>query len=79
MTARRTLPFRVAEFAINGGGDPDVILHDDPDAIDESTEAVGDWPEIEERCPKAPAGQCEYIMADGYVRCIHCGRPSGVW
>lgn len=53
---------------------------DDPDAIDDVTESIGDWPEISEPCPsnKAPAGQCDYTKADRFTRCIYCGRPSGL-
>lgn len=72
MTIRsRMLKLRKLQVPLASGTDPDVI------DIDDGREAVGDWPLIEETCPRAPAGQCEYSHHDKWTRCIHCGRPSG--
>lgn len=48
--------------------------------IDDSEQATGDWPIIEELCKSArsPTGQCEYGGPDDSV-CIYCGSASGVW
>lgn len=63
---------RALTLPISSGSDPDVI------EMEDCTEAVGDFPEIDTPCPRAPAGQCEYSMRDGFRRCMHCGQPSGL-
>ena len=68
----RTLPFAVT-IPISRSPDPDVI------DIDDSREAVGEWPDHTEPCPALPArGQCQYSWRDDYTSCIHCKQESGL-
>ena len=67
------------EIQLHSGSDPELI------EIDDATEAIGVEPDVDdmdefaypiEVCDLNPCGYCEYSMADGFRRCIHCGRKS---
>lgn len=64
----RTLPLRKITISTRAGADPD--------SFEDSDQVYASWPEIVERCHRAPAGQCEYTNKDNWIRCIYCGRPS---
>lgn len=70
-SARRSI-----SIPTGAGSEPELI------DIDDATEAIGVEPDIDdfgdiiEPCEKNPNGHCEYSMADGFTRCVHCGRKS---
>ncbi len=57
---------------IANGSDPQVM------EIEDCTESVGDFPEIETPCDLSPSGQCEYSWRDNFRACIHCRKTSGL-
>ena len=70
----RLRKLRQLAVSTKAGAEPTVM------EIDDCSESVGDWPEIEDSCPNNRAtGQHEYSR-DYYDfgRCIHCHEPSGL-
>jgi hypothetical protein len=68
----KTLPLRKLVVPIASGSDPDVI------EIDDCSNAVGDFPEIDTPCDLSPSGQCVYSWRDHFRACIHCKQESGL-
>lgn len=71
----RTIPFRRISIDTAAGSEPAID-------IDDCSEAVGDWPEIDTPCDDAenPGDQCVYnaeLPAPDYRRCLYCKKLTG--
>lgn len=72
----RIIPLRKLVVPMSSGSDPDVI------DMEDCTEAVGDWPEIDTPCDddSNPGDQCIYNAELPYPehrRCRYCKKLTG--